>query len=207
MSYVEEVFQYIKDNPGIRETELKVSPLPYSNDLIKNAVLSLRIRQEICNVGKSLYVTADFPHIAPDTALIYRHIRAHPEGGMTYESLLEKTGYPREVVREELKFLKENKRIYVDEDRYYPIFVPEPETKHPLINSLDFLTREELIALCKLFLQQTKWATESIEAAEKLVNSRRTPEPPIGSEGKEGFTNAGGTFAGIAPDGSINLKF
>lgn len=214
-TYVEEIFQFIKENPGVTEKEIDVD---YSFELIKNSVLSLRIRQEICNVGKSLYVTADFPRIAPDTALIYREIRQNPVKGVTYEALLEKTKYPREVVREELKFLKENKRIYIDEERYYPVFVPEPESTHPLVDSLDFLTREELIALCKLFLQQTKWAQESIEGAERLVNSRRTNVDPKTGEnnfartlqlksGKEEFTDAGGQFAGVMPDGSINLKF
>lgn len=81
------------------------------------------------------------------------------------------------------------------------LFTKTPET----VITLHEDPKDQSISLIALKARMSKKdSTPVVRNDDTLLFSVKGP---VGSDGKEDFTNAGGQFAGIAPDGSINLKF
>lgn len=202
-------FDVIRKYPGCDIEEL-CKETGLSEELIEDHVLGLKISNKITSVGRKLYSLSDFPNIAPDTTLVYKVIKEYPSVGCSYQTLQERTGFAREVIMEEIKFLRSRGRIRNEDRRYFPEPLPDDvNVKDPLFSNVDFLTRDELLALVKLFIQQTKWAQNSLDSAEQLIRNRRNIHlaKRHDATAEETFTNAGGQFAGIKADGTFNLGF
>lgn len=218
-----EVLLAVKQNPG--STAKKIAKLCQFSEVSVQVMLDrLLLSKQVAKLGGKYYDTFDFPEVMPDLTLVYKCIKNSDEG-LTKIQIKELTGYPSHLVVHELAFLSRQKEIYYDSTtkRYHSIFKPVVPTL-PNIGNVALLSRQELEALVKLFIQMITWGNNVISSNQNELLHRqesraltdvRTPEEyeeEIEELKKQLANKKVNTIdskhlGSLHADGSINLKF
>lgn len=194
---------FIKRYPGCTLNKLQSEFSGIDRDHIKKALVPLEINGTITRVGTRYWETESNPQIKPKLNSIFYSIQKRKHG-VTIDQLADQLNLSKTFVTEEIKFLFSESKITIQDGFIYVIPISHEENSRSRfsIGELQFLSRNELLAIASRLLETATYLMSEYETIQAIIEERkqeiRNEVEKLSEERKS---------AEITGDGKLKLNF
>jgi hypothetical protein len=165
---------FIKRHPGCSLNKIASEFSGIDREHIKKSLVPLEINGELTRIASRYWYASDHPNLAPKLNSILYSIKKNKHG-VTLDQLADQLGLPKSFVREEITFLLNESRIYVQNGFIHamPFSEKESERSRFLIGELQLLSRNELVGIASRLLETATYLLSEYETINQIIQERK----------------------------------